>query len=142
MRPGKTGLGDGMRLLVCSGRHFADADLVEGELDRLHDQTPISVIIHGGIPGLGVPVENWARRHNVRLVRYPSNFSLGKRGDFERDDFMLEDSRPAMVLAFSGGTRTTRLLARAAEAGVRLALAACHAPSQTCSDRHAELVSA
>jgi len=104
-----------MRLLVCGGRHFDDSMLVERELSRIHARTPVSVLIHGGLPGLGGPAEAWARRNGVQLIRYPANFSLGKRGDFERDDFMLEDSRPDALLAFPGGARTARLLDRAQE---------------------------
>jgi len=104
-----------MRLLICGGRHFDDTMLVESELSCFHARTPVSVLVHGGLPGLGVPAEAWARRNGVRLIRYPANFSLGKRGDFERDDFMLEDSRPDALLAFPGGSRTARLLDRAQE---------------------------
>lgn len=107
-----------MRLLICGGRHFDDSMMVESELSHFHAQTPVSVLIHGGLPGLGVPAEAWARRNGVRLIRYPANFSLGKRGDFERDDFMLEDSRPEALLAFPGGGRTAKLLGRAQEVGI------------------------
>lgn len=68
---------------------------------------------------MGSAAESWARRNAVRLVRYPANFSLGKRGDVERDDFMLEDGRPDGLLAFPGGARTKRLLARAKDIGIK-----------------------
>ena len=114
----RAGLGDKLRLLVCGGRHFDDLTMVEEWLERIHALRPVSVLIHGGLPGLGLALENWARRNDVRLIRYPSNFSLGKRGDFERDDFMLEDGRPDALLAFPGGVRTARLLDRAKGLGL------------------------
>lgn len=99
-----------MRLLICGGRHFDDATLVEGELSKLHSKTPISVMIHGGLPGIGFPAEAWARRNNVHVIRYPANFSLGKNGDFTRDLFMLDDSRAEAILMFPGGRRTSEAL--------------------------------
>lgn len=102
-----------MRLLICGGRHFDDATLVEGELSKQHSKTPISVMIHGGLPGIGFPAEAWARRNNVHVIRYPANFSLGKNGDFTRDLFMLDDSRPDVVLMFPGGRRTSDILVEA-----------------------------
>lgn len=102
-----------MRLLVCGGRHFDDPALVEAELTALHAERPIWVVIHGGLPLIGMPVESWARRNKVHVVRYPANFSLGKRGDSLRDAFMLGDSRADMLLVFPGGRRTAELLREA-----------------------------
>ena len=102
-----------MRLLICGGRHFDDAALVEIELASVHAETPVSVMIHGGLPGIGFPAEAWARRNNVHVIRYPANFSLGKVGDSTRDLFMLEDSRPETLLVFPGGRRTSELLREA-----------------------------
>lgn len=112
-----------MRLLVCGGRHFDDAALVEYELGRLHQSAPITVIVHGGATKLGAAAETWARRHEIHVVRYPANFSLGRRGDGARDSFMLEDGRPEMLLVFPGGRRTADLLRRARAFGARLAFA-------------------
>jgi hypothetical protein len=105
-----------MRLLICGGRHFDNAVLVDTELSRINVKTPISVMIHGGLPGIGFPAEAWARRNSVHVIRYPANFSLGKNGDFMRDLFMLEDSRPDAMLMFPGGRRTAEILL-AARAG-------------------------
>ena len=102
-----------MRLLVSGGRHFDDAALVDIELSSIHAKTPISVMIHGGLPGLGFPAEAWARRNHVHIIRYPANFSLGKTGDSTRDLFMLADSRADTLLVFPGGRRTEELLRQA-----------------------------
>jgi hypothetical protein len=109
-----------MRLLVCGGRHFDDAALVEIVMSGIHAKTPISVMIHGGLPGIGFPAEAWARRNNVHVIRYPANFSLGKAGDSTRDLFMLEDSRPETLLVFPGGRRTSELLREAGWKNIRV----------------------
>jgi|CXWL01.1.fsa_nt_gi hypothetical protein len=121
-----------MRLLMSGGRHFEDSVLVEGALSAIHRRAPITVLIHGGTPGLGAPAESWARRNAVHLVRYPANFSLGKRGDFERDRFMLEDGRPQALLAFPGGRRTAELCQSARRRGTSIIYAdAAPAPIMT-----------
>lgn len=54
-----------MRLLVCGGRHFEDAEMVHHELTALHWRKPISVVVHGSIAGVGIIAEAWARRGAV-----------------------------------------------------------------------------
>ncbi|MFN4922630.1 DUF2493 domain-containing protein [Bradyrhizobium sp.] len=108
-----------MRILVCGGRHFEDAEKVHRELVRLHWQRRITVLIHGSMTGAGIAAEEWARRNDVAVVRYPPNWELyGKKAEGRRNDFMLEDSRPALVLAFPGGRHTAALIQRATNAQI------------------------
>ena len=107
-----------MRLLVCGGRHYDDADAVRGELDRLHRDQPLTVLVHGGLAGIGTAAEAWARARNVHVVRYPPNWTLlGSKAEAHRNAFMLADSRPDMVLAFPGGRDTLELLRMTRAAG-------------------------
>lgn len=108
-----------MRLLVCGGRHYDDADAVRGELDGAHGTGPLTVLIHGGLAGIGTAAEAWAREHNVHVVRYPPNWTLlGNKAEAHRNAFMLADSRPDMVLAFPGGRDTAELVRTARAAGL------------------------
>lgn len=100
-----------MRLILCGGRHFDDAALIERQLDQVHAQYNITVLIHGGLPAIGTPAEVWARRHTVHVVRYPANWQLlGKQADDIRNRFMLEDARPDFLLALPGGRHTHSLV--------------------------------
>lgn len=111
-----------MRVLICGGRHFEDADTVHRELVRLHWQRPITVLIHGSVTGVGVAAEAWARRNGISVVRYPPNWEyFGKKAEGLRNAFMLEDSRPDLVVAFPGGRHTADLVHRAAGHGVEVA---------------------
>ena len=110
-----------MRLLVCAGRHFHDARLVEAELARLHACYTITAVIHGGHATLGPRIEAWARSNLVHVIRYPATWQhLGKKAEIVRNDFMLEDGRADMLLALPGGRHTQDLVARAAARGVRV----------------------
>ncbi len=108
-----------MRLLVCGGHHFEDAEMVHHELTALHWRKPISVVVHGSIAGVGIIAEAWARRHGIAVVRYPPNWEFyGKKAEGLRSDFMLTDSRPDFVVAFPGGRHTADLVQRAINVGL------------------------
>ena len=108
-----------MRLLLAGGRHLKDATLIRKALSLIHIRTPICVLIHGGHVALGNIVEDWARDRDIHILRYPANWRLpGKRAEGVRNDFMLSDSRPDMVLALPGGDDTRALIAKALARGV------------------------
>ena len=108
-----------MRVLVGGGRHFGDAEKVHQELVRLHWRKPISVLIHGSVTDVGIAAEAWARSSGTRVVRYPPNRKLyGKKAEGLRDAFMIEDSRPDLVLAFPGGRHTADLIQKAINAKI------------------------
>ncbi|CEJ14075.1 hypothetical protein BN1110_04402 [bacterium YEK0313] len=108
-----------MRLLICGGRHYDDADAIRQALDRQHRERPVSVLVHGGLAGIGSTAEAWAREHNVHVIRYPPNWTLlGSRAEAHRNAFMLTDSRPDFVIAFPGGRDTLELLRMARAAGL------------------------
>ncbi len=103
-----------MRLLISGGRHFDDAAVILSELNRIHAEYPVTVLIHGGLPALGSSAEDWARQNDIHIVRYPANWSLlGKQADAKRNRFMLEDSRPDALLAFPGGRHLQELVQQA-----------------------------
>ncbi|QND50458.1 DUF2493 domain-containing protein (plasmid) [Phyllobacterium sp. 628] len=105
-----------MRLLISGGRHFDDAAAILGELNRIHAEYPITVLIHGGLPTIGSVAEDWARQNDVHIIRYPANWSLlGKQADTKRNLFMLGDSRPDALLAFPGGRHVHELVQQAQE---------------------------
>lgn len=107
-----------MRLILAGGRHFDDSRMVSDALSALNRIRPFAVLIHGGCPGIGIPAEAWGRRHGIHIVRYPPP-RAGSRVDNERrDEFMISDGRPDLLLAFPGGRRTQRLCSLAAQAGV------------------------
>ena len=48
-----------MRVLVCGGRDFADTSLLADEMAKLHRETPIATVIHGGAAGADRSVGGW-----------------------------------------------------------------------------------
>jgi hypothetical protein len=110
-----------MRVLICAGRFYADIHTVTRVLDLYVQSQTVSVIIHGGHQSLGGIIERWARGVNVHVVRYPANWSLhGKYAEIRRNFFMFEDSRPDVVLTFSGGEDTAECVALANRRGIKV----------------------
>ena len=139
-----------MKVLVCGGRTVgqvnpslsgpaAGKDLsrasferkfLTGYLSRMHEKTPITLLIAGEEGGAGSVGLNWAAANNVeampwRRLKFPKSTllssltSIGKKqrsSDFAMETFearnsrMVEGSQPDLVLAFGGGEATKLLV--------------------------------
>jgi hypothetical protein len=109
-----------MRVLVCGGRDFADIDLLYRELDRIHAQTPIDCIIEGGAKGADYLAARWSARNDLpNHARYPADWAIhGRAAGPVRNQRMLDEGKPDLVVAFPGGKGTADMVRRARSAGV------------------------
>lgn len=108
-----------MRAIVCGSRRWDDCDAVEKALR----DNGVRVVIHGGALGADLLADAVARKRGIPLVVYPALWPVfGKAAGPIRNQFMLEDSRPDIVLAFPlpGGKGTEDMIRRAKKAGVRV----------------------
>lgn len=122
-----------MRVLVCGGRNFRNVAFIWLKLDRIHAETPITALIHGGggpKPRLGHPLigadwiaGEWAKSKGLRpYVSRVTNDDWAKHGPAAgpiRNAHMLT-WKPDVVIAFEGGTGTADMVAQARAAGVRV----------------------
>lgn len=110
-----------VRVLICSGRFYADIHTLTHVLDLYVRTQTIDVLIHGGHHALGSAIETWARDKDIHIIRYPANWALhGKYAETRRNLFMLEDSRPDVLLAFPGGEDTAECIKMAQRIGIRI----------------------
>lgn len=109
-----------MRVLVCGGRSFSDWDLLCRVLDAQHEKHRIGVIIHGAYRGADTLADSWAICRGVGRDKYPADWSFGKKAGPIRNQRMLDEGRPDLVLAFPGGRGTADMVARARNAGVEV----------------------
>ncbi|ROM94306.1 DUF2493 domain-containing protein [Pseudomonas brassicacearum] len=109
-----------MRVLICAGRYYADTRTCRRVLEAFQCLHEVRVLIHGGNQFLGGEIEDWARELGANIVRYPANWQLhGKLAERLRNSFMLQDSRPDIVIALPGGEDTEELVAQARAAGIQ-----------------------
>jgi len=110
-----------MRVLICAGRFYADTNTLTRVLDLYHQSHPIKVLIHGGHQLLGASIEGWARDADVHVVRYPANWAMhGRHAEIRRNLFMLDDCRPDIILALTGGDDTAECIKMAKRVGVKV----------------------
>ena len=110
-------------MLVCGGRDYADRDKMDRAL-RLVDRAkgPIRVLIHGAARGADSLAAKWARDTGLEeygeVLAFPANWRDGKRAGPLRNQKMLDEGKPDMVIAFAGGAGTADMVRRARAAGV------------------------
>jgi hypothetical protein len=106
-----------VRILVCGGRDYDDADLVREVLDEQFEV--VSCIIHGGSRGADSLARAWAKRNGVMTEQYSADWrQYGKAAGPMRNQQMLNSGAPDLVIAFPGGRGTADMVRRAKDAGV------------------------
>jgi SLOG family YspA-like protein len=108
-----------MRVLVCGGRNFTDVDLLNDTLNAIWDSRKITMILHGGAPGADTLASYWAELAEVPCRRFPAQWqTYGKRAGPIRNQLMLQEGQPDLVVAFHGGIGTRDMIEQAKRAGV------------------------
>lgn len=111
------------RILVCGGRHFSDKALVARELDALlrTARNDCLRIIQGGATGADALARAWCFSRFIPYENYPADWSRhGKAAGPMRNQRMLDEGKPDLVLAFPGGRGTADMVQRARQAGVEV----------------------
>ena len=113
-----------MRVLVCGGRNYGEVNAAQAAevylaIRDIHEKTPISALIHGGARGADRCAAFCAKELGIKVVTVPANWKThGKAAGPIRNQRMLDDFKPDLVLAFPGGRGTADMVARAEKAGV------------------------
>lgn len=110
-----------MKLLVCGGRDYDDWDTVCDELTWLMGDHPIDLIIHGAAKGADSLAEEFAKASGIASRPFPANWKKhGRRAGPIRNQQMLDEGKPDLVVAFPGGRGTADMIARAKAAGIEV----------------------
>ena len=117
-----------MRVLVCGGRNYDNYEELYAVLDWIDcswegPETfgPISVIISGHAKGADALSEQWAKKREVSLEIYPAEWDVyGKGAGFIRNQQMIDEGLPDLVVAFSGGKGTMNMIKLSNQANIPL----------------------
>lgn len=110
-----------MRVLVCGGRDFSDCQMVWDTLDDLARAEVIDCLIEGDARGADRIAGAWARRRGVDLRVYAADWRKhGRAAGPIRNQQMLDEGKPDLVIAFPGGIGTADMVRRARASGVRV----------------------
>lgn len=110
-----------MRVLVCGGRDYRDADHVWNTLCDLDANERIDCVIHGAATGADHEGMIWAQGNDRLHAPFAAEWErYGKKAGPLRNERMLRDGKPDLVVAFPGGRGTANMVAQAQLAGVRV----------------------
>ena len=115
-------------VLVCGGRDLNPSDVwnwlernLKGELaDLFKREVYVAKVVHGGASGADEGADKWGRSEEDCIVRcYKANWRKhGKAAGPIRNQLMLDEQQPHVVVAFPGGRGTADMCRRAEAAGV------------------------
>ena len=109
----------GRRVLVCGGQDFNDSNKLFEVLDQEHDRNPFDLVITGGSRGADWLGHYWAIKRGIPCKVFPADWMThGEAAGPIRNQQMLDESKPDVVVAFPGGSGTADMINRAALAEV------------------------
>lgn len=112
-----------MRILVCGGRDYTDWFRFNRKMIGIIYPYGLedTVIISGGAKGADTFAATWGERFGLKVEEYPANWEeYGKAAGAIRNQQMLDEGKPDLVVAFSGGKGTADMIRRAEKAGVEV----------------------
>lgn len=119
-----------MRVLVCGGRDYLAYDKVFDALEDLYmrnfDDSEDLVVIQGGAKGADYFAKLWALREfghvsHVKHIEFPANWKkYGRGAGAVRNQQMIDEGKPDLVLAFPGGTGTADMVSRARKNNIKV----------------------
>lgn len=112
------------RVLVCGGREYDEWECFANTMfEFFHPRVTGKelVVIHGDAKGADFMARIWAIDNKVKELRFTSDWKThGKKAGSLRNQLMLEEGMPDIVLAFPGGVGTADMVRRAKRAGVEV----------------------
>lgn len=107
-----------MRVCVTGGRDYADRAHVYRILDAVHRKRPITLLLEGGAAGADRLARDWAISRGVEFQTFEASWDYGGRSGKMRNSRMLREGRPALVVAFPGGSGTRDMTVKTIQAGI------------------------
>lgn len=112
-----------MRVLICGGRYFDDRNFIWNTLCDLHRKRgPITCVVHGAASGADTEGMIWAQAMpSVLHAPFQAEWDkYGKAAGPIRNQRMIDEGKPDLVVAFPGGKGTADMVARSRNAGIEI----------------------
>jgi N-glycosidase YbiA len=105
-----------MKLLVCGGRNFKDIEFACNVLGMIHQEHPITCLVHGAAKGADTIGGAWAEELGIPTEVYPAEWErYGKSAGPIRNEKMFRTSKPDGLLVLPGGRGTEHMWKHAHE---------------------------
>ena len=115
-----------MRILVCGGRDYLDYLTVQKTLDEviLGNDPDTIIIIQGGAKGADFLAKVYAYCYGwggLACIEYPADWKkYGKGAGPIRNQQMIDEGKPDLVVAFSGNVGTADMVKKAKKANIEV----------------------
>jgi len=107
-------LPEGPRALVCGGRDYNDRERVARILDAAVERLGVKAIIHGCARGADFEAKRWAMLREFPAVEFRADWTRHRKAaGIIRNQQMLDEGKPDLVIAFPGGAGTADMVQRA-----------------------------
>lgn len=114
-----------MKILVCGGRDYDDQDYVSTVLDMVHEECPVTCVVHGAASGADSFAQAWAKASGVPEKPYPADWDKWKHaaGPIRNADMLRDNPDIELVVVFPGKTGTSDMRDKAERAEIDVLLA-------------------
>lgn len=113
------------RWLICGGRDFDDWEMFDAALRSVANNSGVPwVVIHGAAKGADRMADRWVQEMraggvDIQLIRVPADWERhGRHAGPIRNQQMLDEHKPDLVIAFPGGRGTADMVSRAKAAEI------------------------
>lgn len=112
---------EGNVLLVCGGRSFVMSDYYAAKFREVVEHFDVVAVVHGGAAGADTSAGRLAEELGLPVTVYSAAWEThGRAAGPIRNQRMLDEANPDLVLALPGARGTADMVRRAREAGVRI----------------------
>jgi hypothetical protein len=105
-----------MKILLCGGRNYCDAETVRQYLDPFLGQ--ITMLIQGGARGADRLAKEWARGHGVHGAEVEALWQAYSRAGGARRNSAMLVLEPDLCIAFPGGPGTADMVKQCKRANI------------------------
>ncbi len=105
-----------IRCIIAGGRDFHDYDYAKTKLDAIFARQSEVEIVSGGAPGADALGERYAAERGWPVVRFPADWSLGRKAGPMRNGQMA--AYATHLVALPGGRGTADMIRQARAAGL------------------------
>jgi hypothetical protein len=108
-----------MRVLICGGRDFRDGAMLSDALVPYRGKA--KVVIHGDATGADRLADKWGKIWGALVLPFPADWTThGRAAGPIRNQQMIDEGKPDIVIAFPGGRGTADMVRRAEKAGIEV----------------------
>lgn len=110
-----------VKMLICGGRDFIDTEYAYDAFEEFHGACPVTCVISGWANGADTLGMEWAKSRAIKVEAYAPDWDRhGKKAGPIRNQRMLDEGQPDVVMALPGGAGTAHMASIARKAGVEV----------------------